>query len=547
MITVAGPRFPVTAQRRGLTTAALILIAAGMLALAADIRIIPDPAGPGTIGGPYALLLGASTDLGPARSGPVQLTVTLQGPDRPDTLLSWADGHGLRVRWRPGDRWAILDGPPQQVAEAFDVTVHDYRGKRGQVFYASPQQPRIPEPLNGEVTQVGRILGYTPHRMSRPSILPLDVPDQGLSPVQLLRTYNLNDLAAQGFTGKGTTIVIFAFDGFEQADLDTFAATFDLPRFTPQTVGGQPGEARGETTMDLEVAHAIAPDAKKVVVNARSTVEGDGAYEKIGRLFEDTDRRFPGAVWSLSIGWGCDKLLTAADLAPVRSALATALSHGTTAFDASGDLAGLECKGGQDWSAPPSPDDIGLDSVASLPEVTNVGGTTLSTNTTGVWLAEQAWFDVPLSQGTGGGLSALFDKPRWQQQVSSGMDRVRGTDRRMTPDISAVADPFTGVKIVLNGQQLVGGGTSQASPLWAGMAAVMDQYLMARGGRLIGDLNPMLYRIAAGAPRPAFRDVTLGGNAVDDAGPGYDLVTGLGTPNVDNLVHNLLLVQKATG
>ena len=74
----------------------------------------------------------------------------------------------------------------------------------------------------------------------------------------------------------------------------------------------------------------------------------------------------------------------------------------------------------------------------------------------------------------------------------------------------------------------------------------MNQYLLANGGQPLGDLNPMLYRIAAGAPLPGFRDVTLGGNAVDTAGPGYDLVTGLGTPDIDNLVRNLLVLQKAT-
>ena len=100
--------------------------------------------------------------------------------------------------------------------------------------------------------------------------------------------------------------------------------------------------------MDLQVAHAIAPDARLVVVNARPTVQGDGAYEKIGKMFEEADRQFPGAVWSLSIGWGCDKLVNAADLAPVQSALAKAQRRGTTAFDASGDTAGLECKGGEE-------------------------------------------------------------------------------------------------------------------------------------------------------------------------------------------------------
>ena len=93
---------------------------------------------------------------------------------------------------------------------------------------------------------------------------------------------------------------------------------------------------------------------------------------------------------------------------------------------------------------------------------------------------------------------------------------------------------------------LVGGGTSQSAPIWAGLAAVMDQYLIAHGGRPLGAVNPLLYRVASGAVRPAFRDVSLGANAVDVATPGYDLVTGLGPPNVDNLVRNLLDIQTGS-
>jgi kumamolisin len=461
-------------------------------------------------------------------------------------LIEWARTQGLSARWRPGDDWATIEGAPAAVAQSLDVAVHDYRGKRGQEFYASPQQPQVPAAVAGEVTELGRILSYTPHHMSRPDTFPLDVPNRGLSPTDLLNTYNVDDLARAGFTGRGQTIVIFAFDGFDQADLDTFSTQYGLPRFTPEVVGGDPGRPRGELTMDLEVAHAIAPDATKVVVNARPTVEDEGGYQRVGQMLEDTDRQFPGAVWSFSIGWGCDKLITAADLAPVRSALAAAQRNGTSAFNASGDLAGLECKGGDDWDSPPSTHDIGLDSVASLPEMTSVGGTTLSTDADGRWLAEQAWFDVPLSQGTGGGVSTLFELPPWQRGVVDQVAAERNTGKRMTPDISAVADPFTGVRIVLNQQDVVGGGTSQSAPIWAGLAAVMNQYLLANGGEQIGDLNPLLYRIAEGAPRPAFRDVTLGGNAVDTAGPGYDLVSGLGTPDVDNLVRNILVLQKVT-
>ncbi len=240
-----------------------------------------------------------------------------------------------------------------------------------------------------------------------------------------MRAYNANPLAEAGFTGKGATIVFFAFDSADQQDLDTFADTSGLPRFTPVVVGGQPAEEHGETAMDLQVAHAIAPDAQLVVVNARPTVEGDGAYEKIGRLFSEVDRQFPGAVWSLSIGWGCEAFVNAADLAPVQAALAAAQRNGTSAFDASGDTAGLECKGGDEWSAPPGADDIGLDAVASLPEMTSVGGTTLSTGPRGQWVAEHAWVDSPLSQGTSGGVSALFDRPDWQSRLTVGRDAER--------------------------------------------------------------------------------------------------------------------------
>ncbi|SEH52627.1 kumamolisin [Mycolicibacterium rutilum] len=520
----------------------LALIAAGVWVLVSDLRPVPPRDGGGLIAGPYSYLLADSTDLGPSRNADVQVTMALRDRRRPVTLYDWAGGRHLEVRWRAGQDWAVVEGAAQQVADAFDVEVHDYRGRRGQVFYASPQQPQIPAGLSDEVRELGRILGYLPHHTSHIWTLPLDVPDKGLTPGNLLNTYNIAPLTAAGYTGKGTTIVFFAFDGFAQADLDTFADTYGLPRFAPEIVGGELDEPRGETTMDLQVAHAVAPDARKVVVSAQPTVTGDGAFEKIGQMFEETDRRFPGAVWSFSIGWGCDKLITAADLAPVRAALAAAQARGTTAFNASGDLAGLECKGGDDWSSPPGDNDIGLDSIASLPEMTDVGGTTLSTDNQGRWLSEQAWFDVPLTVGTGGGVSSLFERPPWQRAVL----RDRDTDRRLTPDVAAVADPFTGVRIVFQQTPLVGGGTSQSAPIWAGIAAVMNQYLLANGGRLIGALNPLLYRMAQGAALPAFRDVTLGGNVVADAAPGYDLVTGLGTPDVDNLVRNLLTLQRAS-
>jgi len=116
--------------------------------------------------------------------------------------------------------------------------------------------------------------------------------------------------------------------------------------------------------------------------------------------------------------------------------------------------------------------------------------------------------------------------------------------RRLAPDVAAVADPFTGVRFIFGGRAVVGGGTSQAAPIWAGLTALMNDYLVANGGRNLGSLNPMLYRVAAGADLPGFHDVRRGGTAVDLAAPGYDLATGLGTPNTYNLAQNFLALQR---
>jgi kumamolisin len=518
------------------------LLAVAVLVLAAvEIRSDSDSHVLQAISGPFALLLGASTNLGASRAESVELTAELRGRSSPDGLVRWARQGGLSVRWRAGDTWAVLHGPPAQVAAAFEIPVDDYRGHEGQVFYASARQPAVPASLGDEVAGLGRILSYSPHHSKRPSLLPLDVPDHSLPPAALRTTYNVTPLNMAGYTGRGTTVAVFAFDGVDQPDLDMYADMFDLPRFTPEVIGGMPERRSGEAAMDLEVVHAIAPDARKVLVNARSTVEGDGGtYVKIAELMESIDKQFPGAVWTLSIGWGCDRLITAADLAPIRAAITAAQSHGTTVFDASGDLAGLECKRGHDWSAPPGPADTGLDAVASLPEVTNVGGTVLSTNENYEWLGEQAWTDGPLTQGSGGGISSLFDRPKWQASVSA----TNNTVRRMTPDVAAVADHATGAAIVVGQQVATGGGTSQAAPIWAGIAAVMNQFLRSNGGRELGDLNPLLYRLATSAARPGFHDITLGTNAVAVATPGYDMVTGLGSPDVDNLVRNILDLQR---
>jgi len=530
------PASPRRLMRQGILLAAVLLT----VATASVPSLLPTARGGTVITGPYASLLAASSNLGPSQAGDAQLTVQLSADNRPAALIGWAEARRLAVRWQPGAEWAIVTGEAGDLAKAFEVPVNDFIGRRGQQFYASPMQPDVPSAVRGEVTAVGRILGYLPHRMALPTV-PRDVPRPGLAPQHLLTAYNATPLVESGYTGQGQTVVVFGFDGFDRADLDMFADTSGLPRFTPEVIGAPLGPVHGETVMDLEVIHAIAPDAKLVVVNALPTVQSGGGFEKIAQMFDDAAKRYPNSVWSLSIGWGCEALYTAADIAPVRAALKRAHRRGVTAFDASGDNAGLECKGGKDWSSPPGPDHVGVDVIASVPEMTSVGGTTLSTDMEGRWLQEWGWIDPPLSQGSSGGVSRLFARPDYQRWLTG----HRAPESRLVPDVAAVADSFTGVRIVVDQETRIGGGTSQSAPIWAGMTALMNQYIVDKGGRPLGHINPLLYRIAQGSKLPGFRDITAGSNAVDTPVQGYDLVSGLGSPNVSNLARNLLEAQRA--
>lgn len=309
---------------------------------------------PDLIGGLLAKFLNASTDLGPARDEPVKLTVALRDSIRPQALIAWAEGHRLSVQWQSGHNWAYVKGASQDVADAFAVGVHDYRSPGGQVFYAAQQDPRIPAAVAGEVTDLGRILSYRPPNLVKPPMIPLDVPNNGLSPTELRETYGATPLGL----GSGQTIVFFELDSFTPKDLERFAAKFGVPKFQPEVYGDDPGWQVGETTMDLQVAHGIAPAAKKVVYYLPG-----GGYDEMAQQMVEVDTKFPGALWSLSLGYGCDLIDKPMMLDPVRDAMKTAEQHGTSVFISSGDTGGYECKGYKDnppdMYSPPTGDESG--------------------------------------------------------------------------------------------------------------------------------------------------------------------------------------------
>ena len=495
-----------------------------------------------------AALLAASTDLGPSRSSNVDVIVELAHATRPSGLYRWAGARQLHVRWSHGDSYAVVGGTASAMSAGFAVRIHDYRARSGKNFYATTRYAAVPRALHSSVTGVGSILSYVPK--SRPASLGFhtDVPAGGLTPSQLLRAYDATPLQQSGFTGKGKTVVFFELDGYTQADLDQYAQVSGSSRFTPALDTTMPGKVEGETEMDLDVVHAIAPDAHLVVFNIATAWSGSSAADYISHIansYKLVGQKYPGSVWSISIGSACDRLFTAADLQPMEDALSQVETQGTSVFMSSGDAGGLECKGNlhaADFAAPPSALDVGVSAINTPPSVTSTGGTALDTDAQGGWVSEEAWTQFATQQGTSGGPSMRFARPSWQ--TGPALSGVTDTTHRLTPDVAADADTDTGVKIVVAGKVSQGGGTSQSAPIWAGLTVLMNQYLEANGGHALGNINPLLYKAAASTPG-AFHDITLGGNAPYLAGKGYDYLTGLGSPDTAALVKALQSAQKA--
>jgi kumamolisin len=162
------------------------------------------------------------------------------------------------------------------------------------------------------------------------------------------------------------------------------------------------------------------------------------------------------------------------------------------------------------------------------------------------------WEDPVETGGTGGGVSAFYSMPSWQQGPGVNNTQYNPNTMRSIPDVSADADPASGAAIYVStpsgSEWTQGGGTSQSTPIWAGIAALINQYLQQKGLHRVGFLNPALYHIAdSNVSYRAFHDITVGTNLYYPATPGYDIASGLGTPDVWNLALDLEAYQRGGG
>jgi subtilase family serine protease len=388
------------------------------------------------------------------------------------------------------------------------------------------------------------------------------------TPQQLQVAYGIKPLLDRGITGRGQTVVLPELAESQlnpplvtdlRQDMAAFDSLFGLPtarmRVVTTLAGSRsPWLAFGEEVLDVEMVHALAPDASLVILLVPST------------SLDNTSNAVSAAVASLHLGSteggvisisaaaqiGGEQCVSRARADSVNAALQAAVDRGTTVVAASGDMgaAAYQCDVYSALTGTPPADPVkGVNLLASDPLLLGAGGTSLTaSHTTGAWISETAWGLASGNPGnaggsfqaSGGGFSQLFARPAYQAGVP-GTGATRGV-----PDVSADASDRTGVAVVFsNGTQYTvqsHGGTSASAPIWAALIGLADQY----AGHRLGFVNPAIYRIARSPYyHRAFHDITSGNNTVQfppktvtgyQAAPGWDPVTGWGSPDAQVLV-----------
>jgi subtilase family serine protease len=383
-------------------------------------------------------------------------------------------------------------------------------------------------------------------------------------PGQLQTAYDLPALYQGGVTGRGTTIAIVDPFGSPtiRHDLAVFDRTFSIPAppslniITPagRVPAYDPANSdmvgwAGETTLDVEYAHAVAPQANIMLVETPvSETEGVQGFPQIVRAENYVINHNLADVISQSFGATEQTFPDKATLESLRSAYQNAEAHHVTVLAASGDAgAGDVGRDGSTYYLHPV-----TSWPASDPLVTAVGGTQLHLNAAGRHTApDTVWNDTysravneyllgdagPNPLASGGGKSIYFSRPAYQDDASNAVGNSRGgPDISMSGACNGAVDTYDSFAGQPTGWYPTC-GTSEATPEFAGVVALADQV----AGHALGLINPMLYQLAASRAR-GIVDVTSGNNTVSfaqrgavrtvkgfSARPGYDLASGIGT------------------
>jgi uncharacterized repeat protein (TIGR03803 family) len=452
------------------------------------------------------------------------------GPTEQDyeTVVAFARSNGLAVTARHSNRAVVsVRGTVAAVERALHVTMNEYQHPtESRTFFAPDREPSVALPV--PLLAVGGLDNFV---LPRPCLKPLATPQAGanLTGSGPNGGYLGNDFRAAYVpgvpqTGAGQTVGLLEFDsGFYQSDITAYEALAGLTNVPVSAVlldgyNGGAGIGNDEVSLDIEMAISMAPGLKGVLVYEGSTTD-----DILNRMATDDVAKQIGASWTYGIDAGSEQ------------AFLQFAAQGQSFFNASGDSDAYT-------GAVPTP--------ADDPNIIVVGGTTLTTTGPGgPWAAETVW---NWGGGTGGsgGISTVVPIPVWQQGINMTTNQGSTTKRNL-PDVAMTADNVY-VKYG-NGQGGAFGGTSCATPLWAGFIALVNQLALTNGEPTVGFVNPVVYGMGRGSNSlsyPAlFHDIATGNNespsspARFSAVPGYDLCTGWGTPVGSNLVTALALPE----
>jgi subtilase family serine protease len=361
------------------------------------------------------------------------------------------------------------------------------------------------------------------------------------SPKAYEKAYGVAPLLRRDITGRGETVAIFALAQTPsdpgttdiRKDLAAFDTKFGLSAARVHVVNSiakspTPYLADTEELGDAEMVHAFAPGATLDIILVPADFLSSPA--NVAAAITKTIREAAAlnvAVLSFSFSGG-ERCFTRGEVAALNAALEQARDQHVTVLGSSGDSGAIPAH----YCGAPT---VQVSLPASDPLVLGVGGTILDIRPDGTYLGEMAWNDN--TDSSGGGYSSLFSRPAYQH----GLAQAR--DTRGVPDVSANADPYGAMAVEWSFGQLRGDtGTSSSAPLWAGLIALADQ----QAGRHLGFVNPLIYAIGRSrAYHRAFHDVITGDNSVVtptgvftgyNAGPGWDPVTGWGSPDAQYLV-----------
>ena len=429
-------------------------------------------------------------------------------------VKTFARAFHLKAAQSKADRRSVvLSGRAADFSAAFGIELQRYEHPRGN-FRGRTGELTVPAELDGIIEGV---FGLDDRPQSRPhyqvhtvSGAAAPAASAAFTPPQLAQLYQF----PAGLDGSGECIAIIELGGgYRSVDLKTYFAGLGLPAPKVKTVGvdggrnspSNPNGADGEVMLDIEVAAAVAPKARIVVYFAPNTDRG--FLDAVSKAIHDSKNK-PSVI---SISWGGpESSWTSQALTQFNQAFQSAAAVGVTVCAAAGD------NGSADGVSDGKPH---VDFPASSPYVLGCGGTRLVASGAAIG-SETVWNENPNS-ATGGGVSAAFPRPTYQNGVPAPASSANG---RGVPDVAGDADPATGYKVRVDGQDMVIGGTSAVAPLWAGLIALLNQKLKTP----VGFLNPLLYGTLA--RRGACRDVTVGNNGAFHAGAGWDACTGWGSP-----------------